>query len=106
MLLRGVNADINYPHYCRFCLWKSRPATARNTQMQWRVGRMRTERVRGLRDDERAKRLADTRPSRAVSRNRNIGTTSVFGVRPDRFDHQVESIDTVDFARYLGTRQE
>jgi hypothetical protein len=60
---------------------------------------MRTERVWGLRDDERAKRLADTRPSRAVSRNRNIGTASVSGVRPDRFDHQVESIDAVDLAR-------
>ena len=53
-----------------------------------------------MRDDERAKRLADTGPSCAVSRNRNIGTASVFGVRPDRFDHQVESIDAVDLARY------
>ena len=53
-----------------------------------------------MRDDERAKRLADTRPSCAVSRNRNIGTASVVGVRPDRFDHQLESIDAVDLARY------
>ena len=52
-----------------------------------------------MRDDERAKRLADTRPSRAVSRNRNIGTASVSGVRPDRFDHQVGSIGAVDLAR-------
>jgi len=33
-----VSADINYPHYCRFCLWKSRPATARDTQIHWRAG--------------------------------------------------------------------
>ena len=44
--------------------------------------------------------LADTRPSRAVSRNRNIGTPSVFGVRQDRFDHQVEFIGAVDLARH------
>jgi hypothetical protein len=41
-----------------------------------------------------------TRPSRAVSRNGNIGTTSVFGVRPDRIDHEVEFVGTVDLARY------
>ena len=45
-------------------------------------------------------RLADTRPSRAVSMNRNIGTASVSGVRPDRFDHQVEFIGAVNHTRY------
>ena len=48
----------------------------------------------------KGERLADTRPSRAVSRNRNIGTTSVSGVRPDRFDHQVEFIGAVNLAPY------
>jgi len=48
----------------------------------------------------RAKRLADTRPSRAVSRNRNIEAPSAFGVRPDRFDHQVESVGAVDLTRH------
>jgi hypothetical protein len=41
-----------------------------------------------------------TRPSRAVSRNKNSGTPSVFGVRPDRIDHEVEFVGTVDLARY------
>jgi len=31
-------------------------------------------------------------PYRAVSTNRSIGIPCVFGVRPDRFDHQVEFI--------------
>src|ERR1700704_4333811 len=44
--------------------------------------------------------LADTRPSRAVSRNRSIGTASVSGFRPDPFDHQGEFIGAVDGARY------
>ena len=26
----------------------------------------------------------------------------MFGVRPDRFDHQVESVEGVDFARYTA----
>ena len=56
-------------------------------------------RVWELRDDERANLLADTRPSRAISRNRSIGTASVSGVRPDPFDHQEEFIRAVDGAR-------
>src|ERR1035437_9115629 len=32
--------------------------------------------------------------------SRSIGTWCMFGVRPDRFDHQVESIGAVDLARY------
>ena len=44
--------------------------------------------------------LLDKRPSRAVNKSRSIGTPSVFGVRPDRFDHQVEFIGAVDLARY------
>ncbi len=43
--------------------------------------------------------LAYTRPSRAVSRNKNSGTPSVFGVRPDRIDHELEFVGTVDLAR-------
>ena len=42
----------------------------------------------------------DRRPSRAVSRNGNSGTTSVLGVRPDRIDHEVEFVGAVDLARY------
>jgi hypothetical protein len=57
-------------------------------------------RVWELRDDERANLLADTRPSRAVSRSRSIGTASVSGVRPEPFDHQEEFIRAVDGARY------
>ena len=53
-----------------------------------------------LRDDEQPRWLADTRPSRAVSRSRSIGTASVSGVRPDPFDHQEEFIRAVDGARY------
>ena len=41
-----------------------------------------------------------TRPSRAVSRNGNSGTPSVFGVRPDRIDHEVKFVGAVDLARY------
>jgi hypothetical protein len=48
--------------------------------------------------DDEGRRLADTRPSRAVSRNRNVGTAGVSGVRPDRFDHQVEFIGAVNLA--------
>jgi len=72
--------------------------------MHWRRACADGERVWGLRYDERAKRLADTRPSCAVSRNSNIGTASVFGVRQDRFDHQVESIDAADFTSSFGVR--
>ena len=53
-----------------------------------------------LRDDGQPSWLADSRPSRAVSRSRSSGMPAVFGVRPDRFDHQVESIGAVDLARY------
>ena len=59
------------------------------------MARLRQQRRR------RANRLADTRPSRAVSMNRNIGAASVSGVRADRFGRQVESIDAVDFTRMV-----
>ena len=36
----------------------------------------------------------------AVNRSRSIGTPGVFGVWPDRFDHQVEFTGAVDLARY------
>lgn len=44
--------------------------------------------------------LVDRRPSRAVDGNGNRGAPRVFGVRPDRFDHEVEFIGAVDLARY------
>ena len=44
--------------------------------------------------------LVDKQPSRAVNKSRSIGRPGVFGVRPDRFDHQVEFIGAVDLARY------
>jgi hypothetical protein len=44
---------------------------------------------------------AHTRPSCAVSRNGNRRTPCVFGVRPDRIDHEVEFVGTVDLARYV-----
>src|ERR1035441_7074748 len=46
------------------------------------------------------RRLLDKGPSRAVNMSRSIGIPKVFGVRPDRFDHQVESTGAVDLARY------
>ena len=46
------------------------------------------------------RRLLDKRPSRAVNMSRSIGTPGVLGVRPDRFDHQVEFTGAVDLARY------
>ena len=92
-----VSADRKYPRHCRFCLQKrSLDYATRHTNTVARGGCIRVE---GLRDDERAKPLADTRPSRAVSRNRNIGMPSVSGVWPDRFDHQVEFIGAVNPAR-------
>ena len=48
----------------------------------------------------REQRLADGLPSRAVGRNGNSGGPRVFGVRPDRFDHEIESAGAVDFARH------
>ena len=48
----------------------------------------------------RAERLAHSRPSCAVSRNGNSGTPGVFGVRPDRVDHEEQFIGAVDLARY------
>src|SRR5216684_2813360 len=45
-------------------------------------------------------RLAHSGPSRAVSRNGSIGTPGMFGVRPDRFDHEVGFFSAVDLARY------
>ena len=59
------------------------------------MARLRQQRRR------RAKRLADTPPSRAVSMNRNSGAASVSGVRADRFGRRVESIDAVDLARMV-----
>ena len=44
--------------------------------------------------------LAHMRPSRAVSKNRISGMPGVFGVRPDRVDHEVKFIGAVDLARY------
>ncbi len=38
--------------------------------------------------------------SRAVGRSRSSRGPGVFGVEPDRFDHQVKFIGTVDFARH------
>ena len=58
------------------------------------------ERVWELRDDGQPGWLADRRPSRAVNRNRSIGRPRVLGVRPDRFEHEVELIGAVDLARY------
>ena len=52
-----------------------------------------------MRDDGQPGRLADS-PSRAVSRNWSIGRPQMLGVRPDRFEHEVELIGAVDFARY------
>ena len=59
------------------------------------MARLRQQRRR------RAKPLADTRPSRAVSMNRNIGTASVSGVQADRFGRKAESIDAVDLTRMV-----
>ena len=42
----------------------------------------------------------DGQPSRAVSRNRKSGRPRVSGVGPDRFDHEIEFVGTVDLARY------
>ena len=53
-----------------------------------------------LRDDGQPRWLADTRPSRAVSRNTSSGSQRVLGVEPDRFEHEVELIGAVDLARY------
>ena len=36
--------------------------------------------------------------------SRSIGSPQVLGVRPDRFDHQVESTGAVDLARYAVRR--
>jgi hypothetical protein len=44
--------------------------------------------------------LRQRQPSRAVNRIRNSGRPDVFGVEADRFDHKVEFIGAVDFARY------
>ena len=43
----------------------------------------------------------DGQPSRAVGRNRNSGRPRVSGVRPNRFDHEVEFVGTVDLASYV-----
>ena len=51
-------------------------------------------------EDGRPRWLADSRPSRAVRRNKSFGRSLVFGVRPDRFEHEVEFIGAVDLARY------
>jgi hypothetical protein len=44
--------------------------------------------------------IRQRQPSRAVSRIRNSGRSNVFGVEADRFDHEVEFVGAVDFARY------
>lgn len=51
-----------------------------------------------LRDDSCGS--AHSRPCRAFSRNRRIGSLRVFGVEPDRFDDEVGFIAAVDLARY------
>jgi hypothetical protein len=48
----------------------------------------------------RAVESVDGQPSRGVSRNRKSGRPRVSGVRPDRFDYEVEFVGAVDFARY------
>ena len=44
--------------------------------------------------------LLDKGPTRAVSKDRSIRIPGMFGVRPDRFDHQVEFVGAVDLASY------
>jgi len=44
--------------------------------------------------------LADTRPSRAVSRNKSLRRPRVLGVESDRFNHEVEFVGAVDLACY------
>src|SRR3954470_18090708 len=56
--------------------------------------------VWNCREDRQPRWLADSRPSRAVSRNRNSGSQRVLGVEPDRFDHEVEFVGAVDLACY------
>ena len=73
--------------------------SARRTSATTRNVCERGERLE-LRNNGQPRRLADTRPSRAVSRNRSIGTAGVSGFRPDPFDHQEEFIRAVDGARY------
>ena len=53
-----------------------------------------------LHDEGQPRSLTDTRPSRAVSRSKSIGRSSALGVRPDRFEHEVEFIGAIDLARY------
>ena len=53
-----------------------------------------------VRVSETAGVLRQRPPSRAVSRIRNSRTSNVFGVGADRFDHEVEFVGAVDFARY------
>src|ERR1700686_4674640 len=50
----------------------------------------------------RALDSGDGQCSRAVSRNRNSGRPRVSGVRPNRFDHEVEFVGAVDLARYAA----
>jgi hypothetical protein len=57
-------------------------------------------RVWELRDDGQPSWLADRRPSRAVRRNMSIGNPWVFGVEPNRFEHEVEFVGAVDLACY------
>ena len=40
---------------------------------------------------------ADSRPSRAVSRKKNSGTSQVFDIRPDGLDYEIEFVGAVDF---------
>ena len=46
----------------------------------------------------------DGQASRAGGRNRNRRGPRVSGVRPNRFDHEVEFVGTVDIARHAAGR--
>jgi hypothetical protein len=52
--------------------------------------------------DGNISKLGDRRPSCAVSRSENAGGPRVSGVRPDRFDHEVEFVGAVDLARHTA----
>ena len=73
--------------------------SARHTNATARNVCERGERLE-LRDDGQPRWLADSRPSRAVSRNRSSGSQRVLGVESDRFEHEVELIGAIDLARY------
>ena len=98
-----VSAGIKHPRYCRFCRWECLPGESRrHTNAAAREQCEQSLCVWGLREAEQPKPLADRRPSCAVSRNRSIGISSMSGVRPDQFDHQVKSIGAVNHACYAA----